>query len=200
MDSLIAFTDAHVVYAPIIIFLILFLSGFGLPFSEDILVVLSGVLASQHDAMLIFLYVGVFFGAYAGDSATYWLGRIFGVKLLRTRWLKNQINPDKFNTVGQLFAKKASLVIVLGRFVPFGMRMLVSLTAGTTKFDYKKFVVFDALAVLLTTGLTFSLAYHFGDVIIVVMNKVKYLLLLCIAIYLLWATFNRFKKMLRYNQ
>ncbi|PID63230.1 MAG: hypothetical protein CR974_02205 [Gammaproteobacteria bacterium] len=192
MDNLIAFIDAHVIYAPVVIFLILFVSGFGLPFSEDVLVVLSGVLASQHVAMLVPLYLGVFFGAYAGDSATYWLGRILGVKLLQTRLLKNQIHPDKLNTVGRLFAQKAILVMLLGRFVPFGMRMLVSLTAGMTKFDYKKFVVFDALAVLLTTGLTFSLSYYFGDAIVIVLDKVKYLLLALIVSYLVWLGLKKF--------
>ncbi len=190
MEYLITLINTHIVYAPVIIALALCVSGFGLPISEDVLVILAGVLASQNPDMAVVLYLSIVIGAYSGDSVTYWLGRLGGNRLLETKLFKNQIDHKKLDKLSVLFSQRAARVIIGGRFIPFGMRIMIYLVAGIGKFDYRKFAILDMIAVSLTTSITFSLAYYFGNEIISVLDKVKYVILIVLVAYGLFSLFK----------
>lgn len=195
MDAILEFINASLIWTPWFIGLLLFISGLGLPISEDVLVITAGVLAAKNPDYLIYLYAGVVTGAYFGDALTYWLGRIFGTKLLQTSLWRGKVAPEKLDKFSLHFSKNASLVILLGRFIPFGIRIFIYLTAGFTKYNYKKFAFIDLVAVFLTTGLTFFLSYTFGEQIVTFIDKAKYILLALIVIYvLLWLIKKVFKK------
>lgn len=192
METILALISASLVWSPLIFAFLLIISGFGLPISEDALVIGAGVLAAKNPELAVFLYAGILIGAYLGDALTYWLGRIFGTKLLETRFWKGKVSPEKLDKFSLYFSKNAYLVILLGRFIPFGIRIFIYLTAGFTKFSYKKFAFIDLLAVSLTTGITFSLSYNFGDEILEFLNQAKYILLAIILIYLIFLLAKKF--------
>lgn len=181
METILSLINQYIFYAPLIIFIALCISGFGLPISEDALVITSGILSYQHPSMLPYFYMAIFFGAFAGDNIAYWFSRAVGAGLL-----EKKVSPQKLAKISRLFNAHSNWVIFCGRFIPFGIRMIVIIYAGISRFDYRKFAPINALSVFCTTGFTFSLAYTFGDSIIAVLDQVKYLLIGLLGVYLLF--------------
>jgi len=88
MDPILTFIFEHADDAHWIIFLLLMLAGCNFPISEDLLLVISGVLASTvvtDHALRLFIWV--FLGCYISDWISYGLGRYFGEKLWKIPWL-----------------------------------------------------------------------------------------------------------------
>lgn len=186
METILSLINQYITYAPLIIFVALCLSGLGLPISEDALIITSGILSYKHPQMLPYFYVAIFLGAWGGDNICYWLSRYIGKEMV-----KKKVSPEKLERISQIFDAHAKLAIFFGRFIPFGVRMLVVICAGISRFDYKKFMIIDALSVLSTTGISFTLAYTYGDSIIAILDQVKYILIGLLGLYLLYLAFKK---------
>ena len=181
METILSLINQYIFYAPLIIFIALCISGFGLPISEDALVISGGILSYQHPQMLPYFYLAIFLGACIGDNICYWLSRSVGARIL-----DKKVSPQKLEKISNLFNAHSNWVIFCGRFIPFGIRMIVIIYAGISRFDYRKFASINALSVLCSTGFSFSLAYTFGESIIAVLDQVKYFLIGLLGVYLLF--------------
>ena len=88
MEQFLLFVQENVVYAPYLIFGLLLLAGLNFPVSEDAMLFISALLASNHPQYTIPLFIGVFLGAYLSDIISYWLGRLVGPKIWDIRFFK----------------------------------------------------------------------------------------------------------------
>ncbi len=163
MDSLIAFIYANLDSAHLIIFSALILAGFNLPVSEDLMLITSGVLASTlipEHTMQLFLWT--FAGCYLSDWISYALGRFLGPKLFRLRWFSRALKPKKMKKIESFYEKYGFWTLMVGRFIPFGVRNLLFITAGMGRMNFLKFILSDGIACLTSNATLFYLAYSFG--------------------------------------
>jgi membrane protein DedA with SNARE-associated domain len=162
MDSLISLIFAHATHAHWILFVSLLLTGFSIPLSEDLLVILSAILAStiipEHFALL---FTFVFLGCYFSDMIAYWIGRLTGSKLDRFGWFY-RFSTKKLSRVQVFYKKYGIFAFLLGRLIPFGMRNCLFLVAGMGKMSFKKFFLGDGVACLITNSLLFYFTYTLG--------------------------------------
>ncbi|MDO9140000.1 MAG: DedA family protein [Methylobacter sp.] len=166
MEELINLIEANVLYAPYIIFGALILAGFNIPVSEDAMLFISAVLASQHPDVAAKLFVAVYLGAYFSDLISYALGRILGPKLFKIRFFANAVPPERIDKIHGFYSKYGMVTIFLGRFIPFGVRNGLFLTAGLGEMNFLKFALADLAACTITTTVYFSLYYHYGQTMI----------------------------------
>ncbi len=163
MESWLVFFTQHAPYAHWVIFGALILAGFNLPISEDLMLILSGVLAStvvpEHTWHL---FIGVFLGCYLSDWIAYGLGWHFGPRLLRMRWFASKIPPSKVQKITSFFEKYGFWTLLIGRFIPFGVRNCLFITAGMGKMSRWRFGVSDGIACLISNTTLFTLAYLGG--------------------------------------
>lgn len=163
MEILLQWLSLHAEIAHFIIFGLLMLAGFSLPISEDVMLVISGVLASSvipdHTTHL---FIAVFAGCYLSDWIAYWLGRTFGERLYRIKWLPFSVTAERVKKVESFYKKYGFLTLFVGRFIPFGVRNAVFMIAGVSKMHFGKFIIGDGIACLLFSLLVFSLSYSFG--------------------------------------
>lgn len=159
MDVLIEFFSN---YGYAAVFLVLLLCGFGLPIPEDITLVSGGVIAglyadiNPHLMLLVSLA-----GVIVGDSIMYWLGRIYGSKILRFRPMKKLITLQRLRLVREKFAKYGNWVLFIARFLP-GLRAPIYVVSGITKkISYTRFVLIDLLAASISVPIWIYLG-HFG--------------------------------------
>lgn len=116
----------------------------------------AGVVAATGALELGIVIAAGALGAAAGDNAAYAVGRRYGnhvmrrVKAERIAWAERQLN-----------ARSAELFLV-ARFVPGG-RTAVTLTAGTVRFRWRRFVVLDAIAALLWATYAAGLGFVGGE-------------------------------------
>ena len=82
MEFLIHFFSDYGYFA---VLFVLIICGFGVPIPEDITLVSGGVISGLGYTNVHIMLVVSLFGVLLGDSTMYWLGRIYGTKILRFR-------------------------------------------------------------------------------------------------------------------
>lgn len=166
MEELIQIIQANVQYAPYIIFGALLLAGLNIPVSEDAMLFISGVLARSHPEYLTELFIGVYMGAYLSDLICYSLGRFLGPKLFEIRFFANMVPPERIQKIHNFYENYGIVTLLLGRFIPFGVRNALFLTAGLGQMTFTKFALADLLACTISTITFFTLYYHYGSAVI----------------------------------
>lgn len=192
MSAILAFITETIQYAPFAIAFVLTVNSIGLPISEDVLVITAGVLAAKFSGMFVPLYLGCFIGAYLGDTSAYWIWRLLGHVLLQRPFWKKRIKQTDITRFNGYFEERGPAVLIIGRFIPFGVRVLICLTAGISKYSYGKFAFFNLIAAFLSTGTIFVLAFFFGESIQHNLGRAK--ILLFVAVVFFFGIFLLYKK------
>ena len=98
---------------------VLIICGFGVPIPEDITLVSGGVIAGLYPEsvnshlMLVVSMIGVL----AGDSTMYWLGRIYGTRILRFRPMRKLVTLERLKMVREKFAQYGNPRIICRPFL-----------------------------------------------------------------------------------
>jgi membrane protein DedA with SNARE-associated domain len=166
MEELIQIIQANIQYAHFIIFGLLLLAGLNIPVSEDAMLFISAILASNNPDYLPHLFIGVYLGAYFSDLICYSLGRFFGPKLFKIRFFAKMVSAERITKISTYYQKYGVITLILGRFIPFGVRNALFLTAGLGKMNFIKFALSDLLACTISSIVFFSLYYHYGENVI----------------------------------
>jgi len=163
MEPIIQFIFEHAPYAHWIVFGALMLAGINVPVSEDLMIIFSAVLAATVIPENTYkLFAAVFLGCYLSDWVCYWVGRYFGPKLWNISWFAKTFDRKKIDQVHEYYAKYGFLTLLIGRFIPFGVRNGLFLTAGLGKMSFRKFILSDGIACLCSNTTLFVLAYMVG--------------------------------------
>lgn len=174
MEYIINFIFEHAQHAHWIIFSALMLAGLNVPISEDLMIIISAFLASSVIPQnTVILFAAVFLGAYISDWVVYWIGRGLGIKLWRINWFKKTMPKRKLAKVKLFYKKYGFLTLLIGRFIPFGIRNCLFFTAGMTKMNFLKFVISDGIACFCSNITLFLIAYSIGKNYSVLFNYVK---------------------------
>ncbi len=125
-------------FSPLAIFFILF---FGTFLSEDIACLAAGALAGQGRISFSLGLSACFFGIFLSDIALYWVGRIFGNSITKTRLFRRFINERRLTQATTWLEKRGAMAIVISRFVS-GLRLPTYLGAGFLKANFAKFTLY----------------------------------------------------------
>jgi len=141
--------------------LVFLLCGIGLPLPEEIVLLAAGYVCAKfpEHATLHWMMLWCAGAILTGDLIPYVLGRVFGVRLLRLRWLRWLVTRKRLASFDRWFRRRGDLVILIARFLA-GLRIVAFFTAGTMKMPWTRFVMLDGIGiVLMVPSLTF-LGYH----------------------------------------
>ena len=164
MSDIVNFIFQHAQHAHWIIFGSFILAGFNLPISEDLLIILSAIIAANAvPENTIILFAAVFVGAYMSDWMVYWIGRTLGIKLWKIKWFRRTFPKKKLSKVRLFYKKYGFFTLLIGRFIPFGVRNCLFLTAGMSKMSFTKFMFSDGIACFISNLSLFLLAYYCGQ-------------------------------------
>ena len=145
------------------IFVLMVLTGCGLPVPEEVFIIGAGILSAQGDLRPEIAFASCLLGALVGDAAMYSIGRRFGHNLI-------YLHPKFARFVGaerEEYFERAILrhgfkVLLLARFM-IGVRGPVYLAAGVVRMPFLRFLAWDLVCATLVVGAFFSLSYNFGD-------------------------------------
>jgi len=149
---------AFIVFAECGLFAIL--PGDSLLFTVGLFVALGTI---THSLWFVCLVLTI--AAIAGNVCGYWLGRLIGPPLFRPRsGLMGRIFKQKYvDQTEHFFARYGSRALILARFVPI-VRTFVTLVAGVSRMDFRRFVAFTAIGgVLWACGVTVA-GYYLGTI------------------------------------
>ncbi len=147
MELLIEFFSSYGYWA---VFLVLLACGFGLPIPEDITLVSGGVISGLGYTNVHWMLVVSMLGVLIGDSTMYWLGRIYGEKILKFPLIRKIATPVRFRMVQERFEKQGWKLLFVARFLP-GLRAVVYLVSGITRrVTFTRFLVVDFIAAIIS--------------------------------------------------
>ena len=172
MEAALDFIQGNVHIAPYLIFGLLLLAGFNLPVSEDAMLFVSGLLAAKYPEKTPLLFAGVFLGAYFSDLICYgFIGRYLGPKMFKIKFFSKMITQEKIDQMSAFYEKYGIWTLIFGRFIPFGVRNALFLTAGLGKMNAWKFALSDLLACVISCTSFFWLYKTYGETVIVYVKK-----------------------------
>ncbi len=163
MDSLIAWIQNNAHNAHWLFFGALMLAGLNFPISEDLMIISGALLAATvipENTYIIFLFL--FLGCYLSDWLSYWIGRTLGRKLWDIPWFRKTIKIKRLEQTQKFYEKYGFWTLLGGRFIPFGVRNCLFLTAGMGKMSFPRFILSDGIACIFSNSLLFSIAYLLG--------------------------------------
>lgn len=169
MESLIEWILSHAEHAHWFLFVTILLAGFNIPISADILIVVAGFLAATIIPEHVWhLYLSIFLGCYFSAWIAYWFGRLLGNRFCQYRWFQKLIPPQRLEKIGRFYSKHGFWTLMLGRFIPFGIRNCIFMSSGISKLSFIKFALWDLIACFTWTALSFyaffSLGQHYHQV------------------------------------
>ncbi|MBN2479069.1 MAG: DedA family protein [Parachlamydiales bacterium] len=190
MTAIINFIFENAQHAHFIIFGSLILAGLNIPIPEDLMIILSAVLASTViPKNTIILFTAVFLGAYLSDWMVYWIGRILGVKLYKYKWFKKTMPKRKLSKVRLFYKKYGFFTLLIGRFIPFGVRNCLFLSAGMSRMRFMKFAVSDGIACFCSNIVLFTIAFSASKNYQSLMNYLKKVNLLIFGVFIVTIIF-----------
>lgn len=149
MEFLISFFTDYGYWA---VLFVLIICGFGVPIPEDITLVSGGVIAGLYPESVnshLMLLVSMI-GVLVGDSCMYWLGRIYGTRILRFRPMRKIVTLKRLKMVRDKFAQYGNRVLFVARFLP-GLRAPIYMVSGITRrVSYSRFVLIDFCAAIIS--------------------------------------------------
>ncbi len=116
----------------------------GLVAPGESVVILGGVVAGQGEVSLTLLIAIVWFAAFLGDTASFFVGRRLGREFLIRHGARMQITEERLVQVEHYMDRHGGKTIVVGRFIGL-VRALAPFIAGASKMEYRNFLPYDII-------------------------------------------------------
>lgn len=147
-------------WAYAIVFLLALLDAILPVVPSETAVITGGVVAATGRLSLPLVIASATVGAIAGDNAAYLIGRQFG-SAVTDRFFRTEKAQQKIAWARRQLQERGGQLILIGRFIPGG-RTAVTLTAGTLRYRWRRFLAFDAMAALVWALYAALLGYFGG--------------------------------------
>lgn len=146
---------------------------FGIVFAETGLVVLPflpgdsllfaagalSALGSLHLSAVLVLLIGA---AVLGDFVNYWIGNLFGQKIVDNHKI-SFIDQEHIDKTQAFYKKHGGKAIILARFVPI-IRTFAPFVAGVGKMEYKTFFLYNVIGGVTWVSVFTLAGYFFGNI------------------------------------
>ena len=140
-------------------------AGLGLPFPEEVLIVAAGLWTAGQAQYGLYRWLMLpvcVLGVVIADCLLYGIGRHFGTRLLRRRWVARLLPEEKRARIERNFHRYGVNILLFGRLVP-GIRSPLFLTAGMMRLSVPRFLLADGIGAVVGNSLLYFLAFWFGD-------------------------------------
>jgi len=107
-------------------------------------VIAAGTLAASGDLMLWAIIPAAAIGAFAGDNLTYGAGAVFGERAAEK--VSGEKGRKRMEWARRMLDDHGGVIILAARFIPGG-RTATMLAAGTFDMTWRRFAIYDAIAV-----------------------------------------------------
>ncbi len=150
-----------------------------MPISEDLMLFIAGILAAQHPSYTLPLFLSVFIGAYISDLICYTLfGRFLGQKIFETKFFSKQRRLKKLKTIEHFYTRYGMSTLFFGRFIPFGVRNALFISAGLSKMNAWRFALTDFFSCAISSISYFWLYKTYGNSVIPYIKRMNMIVLI----------------------
>jgi membrane protein DedA with SNARE-associated domain len=147
-------------WAYAVVFLLALLDAILPVVPSETAVITAGVVAASGHLSLPLIGAAATVGAMAGDNTAYLIGRRFGAAATG-RFFRSEKARQRLSWAQRQLTERGGQLILVGRFIPGG-RTVVTLSAGTLHFPWRRFFPLDAVAALVWALYAGLLGYFGG--------------------------------------
>jgi membrane protein DedA with SNARE-associated domain len=137
MSHLITLFEQH---SYLILFLGIFLELLALPISGEFLMSYAGYFVFQGKMNYILALLTVFVSGGIGITATYWIGRAGGYRLIEKYGKYIHLGPERYKKIAAWFERSGSKLLVFAYFIP-GVRHFIGYVSGISRMPFRKFII-----------------------------------------------------------
>lgn len=173
-------------------------ASFGLPIPEELTLISVGLVANmaQHPDIYPPPYPGAegvntvtlcivsFLAVFLSDFVVYMIGKVFGGRIIKTKFFQKQVAGAGFEKINSWFQKYGGWACGIFRFTP-GLRFPGHLSCGLLGIPLWKFCAVDGLAALLSVPTQVYFVATYGRVVLAYLKEVKIYLLAAAGVALL---------------
>ncbi|MBC20385.1 MAG: hypothetical protein CMJ74_09025 [Planctomycetaceae bacterium] len=145
-------------FGPLSVFLLMVVSGAGIHFPEDMVIIPAGWEIAKGHFSLTHTFLAAYLGVAIGDAGWFLLCRFFGTRLLRSTWLLRAVHPRRILEMKYLIDHYGAWVLVLCRLIP-GTRTPALTVGGLMHLNGWIFLAVELPMVFLTVGSQLALGY-----------------------------------------
>ncbi len=143
------YTNLLNAYGPFAVFLLLLLTGAGVPLGEDLVIIPAGILVGSGTLNPWLTGISAYAGVLLSDCLWYAICSEYGARLLHKRWFKRTIHPRRLLEVKHHIEERGAWVVFMARFIP-GSRTPAITMGGVLHLPLWKFAVAECSCALLT--------------------------------------------------
>lgn len=185
------------VYGPIAVFIILMLSGIGLPIGEDLVIIPAGILVGNGDLPFWPTLIAAYVGVVCSDMLWFTICHRYGSHLIHMRWFKRMIHPRRLLEAKHQVEQRGIWVVVMARFIPASRTPTITI-AGLLHLPFWKFALATTSCVCITAPMQLGLGYlialglgthRLADLILYVISSI--VLIVAIVIVVRWWQLNK---------
>lgn len=136
---------------------------FGLLVPGEATLLVAGVLAANGSISILAMVALAGVAVVLGDSAGYWLGRLYGPHLQRSR-AGRWVGPARWQRADTYVRERGVWAVVAGRWVGL-LRSLVPAAAGIARMPYRRFLGADTVGGLVWVSAVLALGYGAGGTV-----------------------------------
>jgi membrane-associated protein len=153
-------------YGYLALWIIVYIAAIGIPIPITLLLLAAGAFAALGDFNIVLLFIISFSALVCGDNTGYWIGRIWGSKVLNgiehsKRW-NRLIPPERIAQSRQYFQHRGGWAIFLSRFLVSALGGIINLLSGSELYPYRYFLLLDASGEAIGASIPLMLGYVFG--------------------------------------
>lgn len=159
----------------------------------EAILVAAGFFASRGYLDIWWVTLVAFAGAYVGHLFWFWLGRVYGIRLLdRFPSMKRHFGKGM-----RVFERYGAAAIIITQWL-YGVRITCAVIIGMSKIGIVKFLIYEAVSCALWAAVITALGYYFGHILESVLGRVehieKYGLVIILAIAVGFFFYHRWKE------
>lgn len=168
------------------------------PFPSEVVILPAAYLSQQGEMNIILVILAGIFGSLLGATINYILAFTLGRKVVYS--LANRkfvkillISEQKIIKAEQYFLKYGNIATFIGRLVP-AVRQLISIPAGFSKMNFKKFIFYTFLGSGIWTTILGILGYAFGankELLHKYYQEISFIFIILGIIFIAWIIFKK---------
>ena len=149
-------------YGSVSLFFLMMLGIVGLPIPDETLLVFSGYLIFRGTLNPVFTFSMALLGSATGITVSYFLGRIYGLRLIHKYGRYFHFTEERFRKVHNWFERAGRWSLFFGYYIA-GVRHFTAMVAGASALEYPVFAGFAYSGALTWVSIFLSLGYFMGD-------------------------------------
>ncbi len=166
------------------IFCLLILGGLGLPFPEDGVLIVSGLLIAHGVIKLAPALIIIYPSLLIADFILYSIGRKYGRMVVEHKRFSKIVSPATLSRLEEKFTQCGALTVFVGRHF-IGFRAPIFLISGVMRISLTKFLIADGLSAIITISINLGIGYLGGNSIMILkgdITRIDYILILALFI------------------